>query len=445
MNKEIRTRIAPSPTGHFHLGLARTALFNYVFAKKYKGQFLIRIEDTDSKRSTSESEKEILSCLHWLGLIEDEPVIFQSKRVALYREYIQKLINNGNAYESKEEGGERDSVIRFKNPNKKIIFNDLIRGNIEIDTTDIGDFVIAKNLDTPMYHLAVVVDDFEMSISHVIRGEDHISNTPRQILIQEALGIEKPIYAHLPLILSQDKSKLSKRSGVGAVSIKQYKEKGYEKDALINFLALMGWHPKEDSEILDLKKIINEFNIKNIQKSGAIFDIQKLNYLNRYYLKKNPDINKKIESLIPNESILKNTNAKALRNQLILEKINVLSDITKLHKDGNEFDMFITRPKIHKESLIDKKSKPDFNTIKAYLIHIINTLNKADINETNPDNIKNILWDYATEHGRGEVLWPMRVALSGKDKSPDPFTLFVLLGVKESIERLKKAHDIIGA
>jgi len=210
---QIVTRIAPSPTGVLHVGTARTALFNYLYAKQNNGKFIVRIEDTDKERSTKEFEKDILDSLEWLGLDHDE-FYRQSERGEIYRKYIEKLTEEGKAYISKEEAkeeGQRSEVIRFKNPNKEIIFEDLVRGEISFDTTELGDFIIAKSVDEPLYHLAVVVDDHEMGVTHIFRGEDGISNTPRQILIQDAIGAQRPKYAHLPLILGPDKSKLSKR------------------------------------------------------------------------------------------------------------------------------------------------------------------------------------------------------------------------------------------
>ena len=245
----IITRFAPSPTGFLHLGSARTAFFNYLYARKNKGKFILRIEDTDKERSTREFEEDIINALSWLK-IPYETLYKQSERTDIYKKYLKKLVDEDKAYVSKEEvkkEGHREEVIRFRNPNKKIKFADLVRGDIEFDTTDLGDFVIAKSSEEPLYHLAVVVDDFEMGITHVIRGEDHISNTPRQILIGEALGAPRPQYAHIPLILAPDRSKLSKRHG--ALAIAEYRNRGYMSEAICNYLALLGWNPGTDQEI----------------------------------------------------------------------------------------------------------------------------------------------------------------------------------------------------
>src|SRR5690606_16076005 len=248
--------MAPSPTGKLHIGGVRTALFNYLFARQNGGKFILRIEDTDKERSKKEYEADILETFDWLTLEYDE-FYRQSERTEIYEEQIKKLIDSGHAYISEEnanESGKRSSVIRFKNPNKEIIFNDLILGDIKINTTDLGDFVIAKDLNTPLYHLTVVVDDALMEISHVIRGQEHISNTPRQILILEALEFERPIYAHIPLILAPDKTKLSKRHG--ALAALEYRELGYFKEAILNFMALIGWNPGDEREIFSKEDLI---------------------------------------------------------------------------------------------------------------------------------------------------------------------------------------------
>jgi glutamyl-tRNA synthetase len=273
-SEKVVVRMAPSPTGNFHVGGARTALYNFLFARKNDGKFILRIEDTDKERSKKEFEDDIFESLKWLGLEHDESYR-QSERGEVYKSYIERMLKDNSAYESP------DKVIRFKNPNKKIRFNDLIRGEIEFDTTELQDFVIAKNVNKPLYHLAVVVDDFESGITHVIRGEDHISNTPRQILIQEAIKAPRPIYAHLPLILAPDRSKLSKRKHGESVSLDYYRDKGYSPAAIINYLALLGWNPGTEQEIFTLEELIKVFDLSRVHKGGAIFDEKKLAWVNR--------------------------------------------------------------------------------------------------------------------------------------------------------------------
>ena len=271
---KVAVRMAPSPTGNFHVGGARTALFNFLFARKNNGKFILRIEDTDKERSKKEFEDDIFESLEWLGLKYDE-FYRQSERGEIYKNYVEKMLNNDSVYEAE------DKVIRFRNPNKKVKFNDLVRGEIEFDTTELKDFVIAKSADEPLYHLAVVIDDCESGITHVIRGEDHISNTPRQILIQEAIGATRPLYAHLPLILAQDRSKLSKRKHGESVSLGYYRDKGYSPEAVINYLALLGWNPGTEQEIFTLEELINVFDLSRVHKGGAIFDEKKLAWVNR--------------------------------------------------------------------------------------------------------------------------------------------------------------------
>ena len=205
----------------------------------------------------------------------------QSERTEIYKKYLQKLIDENKAYISTETEGENREVVRFRNPNKFVQFDDLIRGTVEFDTTELKDFVIAKSVDEPLYHLAVVIDDFESGITHVIRGEDHISNTPRQILIQEAIGAPRPLYAHLPLILAQDRSKLSKRKHGESVSLGYYRNKGYSPEAIINYLALLGWNPGTEQEIFTLPELVNVFDLERVHKGGAIFDEKKLAWVNR--------------------------------------------------------------------------------------------------------------------------------------------------------------------
>jgi len=324
---EVRVRIAPAQTGRLHIGTARTALFNYLFAKKYEGVFILRIEDTDPERSKPEYEKDILEGLKWLGIEWDEgPDIGgtygpyrQSERKEIYSNYLKKLLEENKAYYcfcSQEEleaqrqyqlsigeaprysgkcanlsreivqkylAEKRSSVIRFRVPIKKVEFEDLIRGHLEFDAGFLGDIVIAKDFSTPLYNFTCVIDDYEMRISHVIRGEDHISNTPKQILIQEALSFPSPKYAHLPLILGPDRAKLSKRHG--AVSVSEYKRQGYLPETLINFMAFLGWNPGTEREIYSMASLIKEFALERIQKGGAIFNIKRLDFLNGFYIR----------------------------------------------------------------------------------------------------------------------------------------------------------------
>ncbi len=281
MSQKIITRFAPSPTGPMHIGNVRTALFNYLYAKQNGGDFLVRVEDTDRTRSKKEYEASMFESLEWLGLKRSGELWHQSERTGIYKKYLERLMGEGKAYLSQESEGENKEVVRFKNPNKLVTFEDLVRGTVEFNTTELGDFIIAKNLEEPLYHLAVVIDDFESGITHVIRGEDHISNTPRQILLQEAIGATRPLYAHLPLILASDRSKLSKRKHGESVSLDYYRNKGYSPMAIINYLALLGWNPGTNQEIFTLDELIKIFDFSRVHKGGAIFDEKKLAWVNR--------------------------------------------------------------------------------------------------------------------------------------------------------------------
>src|SRR3989344_5005500 len=307
---KVRTRIAPSPTGYLHVGTARTALFNFLFARHHGGEFILRIEDTDIERSEAKFEDDIVAGLKWLGIDWDDKITRQSERIDIYEKYLKTLLADGMAFycphsqaeldeERKKQAANKFSpqhtcdargkklekgLIRFKNDTEKTVkFKDEIRGEIEFDPALLGDFSFAKDLRTPLYNFAVVVDDATMEISHVIRGEDHISNTPKQILLEEALGLQQPIFAHLPLILGKDRSKLSKRHG--ATSVIDYKNGGYLPDALFNFMALLGWNPGTEQEIFSKEELIKIFSIDRVHGSGAIFDMTKLDWMNGEYIR----------------------------------------------------------------------------------------------------------------------------------------------------------------
>src|SRR3989344_4969184 len=410
MDKKVITRMPPSPTGLFHVGSVRTALYNYLYAKQNNGKFILRIEDTDKERSQKEFENNIVESFRWLNMPYKE-FYRQSERTEIYKKYLKKLIDKKLAYVSTEEPkekGERGTVIRFNNPNKKIKFTDLVLGEIEFDTTDLKDFVIAKDFDTPLYHLAVVVDDIEMKVSHVIRGQDHISNTPRQILILEALGGQRPQYAHIPLILSPDKSKLSKRHG--AMSALEYKEMGYLPEALLNFLALIGWNPGTDKEIFTLDELLKEFSIKKIQKSGGVFNIEKLNWLNKEHIKKLSPKNLEKEILERLPDSLKNPKLAPV----IFERISKWSDITQMVERG-ELDFFFKPPYIDKTKLIYKNATSEkiFQNLKL----AAQALENLTEDNFTAENIKSALMLIADKlESRGELLHPVRYALSGRDK-----------------------------
>lgn len=447
-NKVI-TRFPPSPTGPLHIGNVRTAIFNYFFARKNGGQFIVRVEDTDKARSKKEYEVGMLESLKWLGLSRDGDLWHQSERTDVYKIYLNKLIDEGKAYISQETEGENKEVVRFKNPNITVTFSDMIRGEISFDTTELKDFIIARNINEPVYHLSAVVDDFESGVTHVIRGDDHVSNTPRQILIQEAIGAPRPTYAHLPLILAKDRSKLSKRKHGESVSLDYYRNLGYLPSAMLNYLALVGWNPGTEKEIFTLDQLISVFDIGQVQKGGAIFDEVKLDWVNKEHIKLMPenDRNTEIHNRLKNNETVnkfeKINDEKFMVKiySIIFDHISKWGDIDTMVGAG-ELSYFFEAPQ-YDSTLLAWKEKP-LTEAKGHLTWIKETLNSADDSSfENVESIKSLVFDYATEKGRGDVLWPLRVSLSGKEKSPDPFTLIYVLGKSESINRINKAIEIL--
>jgi nondiscriminating glutamyl-tRNA synthetase len=503
---QVRTRIAPSPTGPLHLGTARTALFNYLFAKKNKGKFVLRIEDTDLERSDPKWEKDIVDNLKWLGINWDEgPDIRgeyspyrQSERTAGYANYIEKLLQEEKAYYcfcseeeleaqrqeqmtrgaapkysgkcrqlSKEQtqkwlGEGREAIIRFKTPAKKIKFQDLIRGEIEFDSGLIGDFAIAKDVSTPLYNFAVVVDDFEMKITHIIRGEDHLSNTPKQILVQEALDFPRPEYAHLPLILGPDRSKLSKRHG--AVAVSHYRKEGYLPEALINFMAFLGWNPGTEREIFSLPSLIKEFSLEKVQKAGAVFNIKRLDYLNGFYIRQK-SLDKLTELCVPfliegglisripqpvkisrppGIKLMKVYRVEKTKEKIDFdllkkiigiyrERLKKLSEIVEL----TDF-FFLDKLKYEKNLLVWKDMTN--KEISESLDKIEKILSKIDEGSFNKENLEKELLPEAEKTGdRGKLLWPFRVALTGKKASAGPFEIAEILGKEKTLDRVKEA------
>jgi len=442
----IITRFAPSPTGFLHIGGVRTALFSYLFARQNKGKFALRIEDTDTERNKEEWVKAIIDDLAWLGLDFDS-FARQSERADLHTKYIKKLIDSGAAYISKEiprEAGQREEVIRFKNPNKIVIVNDLIRGEVKVDTTDLKDFVIARSLTEPIFHLAVVVDDFEMGITHVIRAEEHLSNTPRQILIEEAIGAPRPIYAHLPLVLATDKSKLSKRKHGETVSLTYYRNRGYLPEAIINFVAMLGWNPGTDQEIFSLSELVEKFSLDKVQRGGAVFNIEKLNWFNKKYIEKLTDaqVLEQSKKFVP-EWLLAKPELLSHLLPLIRDKISTFGDIPGLFTTNGELAFVEGVPTYNSDLLLWKKN-PDREVARENLIKCKELLSSLSEAEFTTDKIRSVLWPYAEEKGKGEVLWPLRVALTGQEKSPDPFTCASILGKKETLGRIEEACGLLG-
>lgn len=460
----IRTRFAPSPTGDPHIGNIRSALFAFLFARHNRGQFLLRIEDTDQKRHDEKSIEVIKEALLWLKIMPDnfdEPMI-QSKRLEIYKKAALKLIDDGFAYAcncSKEQldqtrksqiekglppgydGHCRDKnltfedncVIRMKVPETGVTaFDDLVRGHVEFRNDTIDDQVIMKSDGFPTYHLAHVVDDHEMGITHVIRAEEWLPSTPKHIILNEALGYKVPEYAHLPIILSPTHGKLSKRDG--AVGIMEYKKLGYLPEALINFMALLGWNPKNEEEFFTLKDLEQVFDISQVNKAAAIFNIEKLNFFNHHYLMLKPAkeliklLDKAITAKLPKESL-----EKAI--ELAKDRMASINDFEKT------VDYILNEPKIDKDILVFKKSNAD--TTKKALNLALQEL--EPLSNWKAEMIKEILERVVSLNNlsNGDVFWPVRYALSGGEKSPPPEELAEVLGKDKSLKRIKDAQELI--
>lgn len=529
----VRTRIAPSPTGLLHVGNARTALFNWLFARKQGGKFIVRVEDTDAERSEPEFEQDALINFQWLGLEWDEGPILesrsmnhesraerqrpriaknhdskfmihdssdeigdygpyrQSRRGEIYKKYLEELYEEGHLYHcfctqeeleamrqdqlargqppryigrcrelSKKEVKERlsrgvagtqrvpadervkateeASVLRFVMPAKKMVVRDLIRGNVEFDTGLMGDTVVARDFTRPLFHFAVVVDDFTMEISHVIRGEDHLSNTPLHMLIQEALGFPTPAYAHIPLILGPDRAKLSKRHGATAVT--EYRAAGYLPEAMFNFLALLGWHPEGEKELLSREELIEQFSLERVQQSAAIFNVEKLRWLNGEYLKmySGAEATKQVIAFDPELGSFGEMYLEGAINT-VRARAKTLGEIRDSVKE-----LYLQEPAYPKELLRWKDM--DDEQITQSLDYVRQLLEPIEDVRFIKEELESALLPKAAEWGRGDrgkLLWPLRVALSGKDASPGPFEIAGVLGKEKTLERIKRAIELI--
>ncbi len=433
----LTTRIAPSPTGYLHFGLARTALFCYLYAKKNGGKYILRIEDTDSARNRPEFERDIHEQFAWLSLAPDE-TYKQSDHRARHKEALEQLIAKGAAYISKEpakdDATKEVEVVRLRNAGEEITFTDLIRGEISFDTTELGDFVLARSIDEPLYHMAVVVDDHDEGVTHVIRGEDHISNTQRHILIQRALGFPQPAYAHLPLILMADKSKMSKRRE--GSSVKYYRDQGILPEALINYVALLGWNPGTEQELFSIDELVDAFDISQVGKSGAVFDAEKLRWYNREYLNKLSD--EEFAAYV-RPVVGEGMSAKVLG--VIRERISSLADLREMLEAG-ELDFFSRAPSLDVAKIPQKGT--DAGVAAKHLAHVHEIWSGiSDESYIDPERLKESVWEYATAEGRGNVLWPLRYALSGREKSPDPFMIASILGKDNTLTRIEVARALL--
>ncbi|MEK9656754.1 MAG: glutamate--tRNA ligase [bacterium] len=474
----VRLRFAPSPTGNLHLGTLRAALFNWLYAQKKKGVFLCRIEDTDLQRSEARFEDSIFEGLAWLGLTCDEsPMVGgdfgpyrQSERRGIYQTYIDQLIESGYAYycfatpedleaereeakkakkpyvysgkyrdyfldEAKQrvQAGEK-AVLRFKMPQSgTVTVHDLIRGEVTFDYALIGDFILQKSDGTPAFNFAVVVDDALMNITHVIRGEDHLSNMPRQLAVFEALGFEPPQFAHLPMILGADKSKLSKRHG--ATNVIEYKEQGFLPEAMLNYLALLGWTPFGGHEKLPLQDLIQAFDIDQVNSSGAVFDVKKLSWLNGQYIRdlSATDFQHRVVPFIATTVMNK---LKDLYNDLQLQQIMGLAQasITFLTEMEDFLQVFIEEDRAYQQRLNALGFKPEEQAFLSLFTQKVTGLDAA----FSAQDMKVILEEIVAETGlgKGKVFRPIRIAMTGFQSGPDLMQVLALLGKGCLLRRL---------
>ncbi|KTD18416.1 glutamate--tRNA ligase [Legionella jordanis] len=461
----VRTRFAPSPTGYLHVGGVRTALFSWLYAKHHQGQFILRIEDTDQERSTAESVKAILDGMAWLGLHADEGPFYQTQRYDRYREIAQRLLEEGKAYRcecSKErlealreaqmaakekpryDGHCRDKhlaasdqpqVIRFKNPHTGVVsFSDEVYGDIHIENSELDDLILVRSDGHPTYNFAVVIDDWDMQITHVIRGDDHINNTPRQINLFKALGAPVPVFAHLPMILGDDGKRLSKRHG--AVSVLQFKELGFLPHALLNYLVRLGWS-YGDQEIFSLEEMINHFDLQNVSRGVSSFNYEKLYWLNQHYQKSDPpqEVAKALQWHFQQRGIDPEEGPDlADLVSIQAERCKTLAEICEkslyFYQDEVEYD----------EDAVKKHLRPVILQPLEDLYGRFNQLQSWD-----KDSLQSCINDVsaAFDINLGKIAQPLRVAVTGSSMSPSIDMTLTLLGKERTLARLKKGLERI--
>lgn len=458
--RKVRTRFAPSPTGYLHIGGVRTALFSWLYARHTGGDFILRVEDTDAQRSTDESTRQILDAMLWLGLDWDEGPFYQSKRLDLYREYIHKLVDQGRAYwcecspEALEtmrsqalEKGDKPKynrtcrhkglgpgpgrVIRFATPeNGATSFMDLIKGRVTVSNEELDDFILLRSDDMPTYNVSVVIDDALMEMTHVIRGDDHVNNTPRQVLIYEAFGFDLPHFAHVPMILGPDKTRLSKRHG--ATSVTAYKDMGFLPEAVVNYLVRLSWS-HGDQEIFSREELIEFFDIGDVGKSAAVFNPEKLLWLNHHYIKTgDPD---RLADLVPEFLGLRGYPVPG--HDYLRRVVTDVRERTKTLEEIVDFGDFYFTEKEPPEELARDFFKPElalaFGTLVEKLC-AVGPWEHADLEEA----VKGVLEETGLKF---KVLaQPMRVALTGKTVSPGIFEVMATLGRDKVLDRLGRAH-----
>jgi len=471
----IRVRFAPSPTGHLHIGGARTALFNYLFARHNNGRFILRIEDTDRTRSTEEYIEAIIEGMQWLKLEWDEGPFRQTDRFDVYRSYVDKLLKEGKAYycccspeeleqrrkealaqgkspkydgrcrnltkiqDSRFKIQEKNPAIRFKMPQEgQTDVDDLIKGKVVFENDQLDDLIIMRSDGTPTYNFTVVVDDVDMKITHVIRGDDHLNNTPKQIHIYKALGHEIPLFAHLPMILGSDKTRLSKRHG--ATSVMAYKDMGYLPDALVNYLVRLGWSCG-DQEVFTREELIKHFSFENVGKSSAVFNPEKLLWLNsQYIIKSNPEeLGEIVIPFLENANIIQK--GQNIDRQWLSKAIKTLQERAKtLVELANSLRYYIAE-----DVEYDEKAKAKFLNEKSrdLLIELKDALNA--LSDFSVAELENIFKSIVDKHGikLGALAQPVRVAITGGTESPGIFEVLEILGKEKTLKRLDKAVKTI--
>lgn len=416
----VRVRFAPSPTGYLHIGSVRTALFNWLYARSQGGVFILRIEDTDRKRSSEAYLEEIIKDLEWLGLMWDEGPYFQSKRLDVYKRYVDMLVAKGLAY------SDGDALI-FRMPQEKIKIYDLVHGEIEVDNSLIEDLVLVKSDGSPTYNFACVVDDIEMKITHVIRGDDHISNTNKQLAVYSALGIKPPKFAHIPLILGPDKAPLSKR--FGAVSITEYRQMGYLPDAMVNYLALLGWAPGDNKEFMEAGEIIKKFSLKRINKRGAEFSIDKLRWLNGEHIRHLP-----LEAFMTmSKDFIKPgcddawfARFAGLYHERVKTLMELKEEYTRCAGDTVEYVQEAVEKFLKKDKVLG------ILTSAKERLEKIEQFTKEDIER----EMRQLIDELKIESA--DLIHPLRVAVTGKSVSAGIFEMLELLGKEKTISRLEK-------
>jgi len=463
---EVRTRFAPSPTGYLHIGGARTAIFNWLFARHSKGKFILRIEDTDQERSTDESTNAILDSMKWLGMDLDEGPFFQAKRVDIYNEHVERLIKNGKAYyctcspeeleakrqkalsegkKPKYDGKCRGNTkrpdvpaaVRFLSPDEgHTVVDDIIKGRVVVENAELDDLIIRRSDGWPTYNFCVVIDDATMGMTHVIRGDDHLNNTPRQIQIYEALGYQIPKFGHVPMILGSDKTRLSKRHG--ATSVMAYKDMGYLPEAMLNYLVRLGWS-FGDQEIFSREELIGKFNLENIGKSAGVFNPEKFLWLNAHYIKESDA--RKLSGLL--SPFLEAKGFDLSRGPSLENVVGTLKERSKTILEMADFAEFYFREEIiYDEKASEKFLKPE---IKPVFDSIISGLQGIDTELFNHDGIEKVFNDVMAEKGLKlkDLAQPVRVALTGGTISPGIFEVMEVLGKERTLSRLQKAMELI--